>query len=339
LLSEAIASQQPGHVPTHPETFKVANHRLGQGQRSSDEETAAFRAAIGIEDHLQFLEQLSANLRWISRSRTQLRDAVKGIRKKDQDKGLFLGVIGEFSSGKSTLINALLRDDLLRTDVLQATTSTATLLSYGQPGAKIFYQNGKKEQISIKDRARFQETLHRVTTEEAVAQYVDRVHIYHPSENLRAGLVIVDTPGANADNPRHARVTCAAIRHLCDAVIVVVPAHAPVSQTLVNLLRDHLAEILHRCVFLVTKLDLIRRAWERGPLLHNIRSRLGQELGLTHPKVFPAVPQVVIDALPGKSGQDEPTRFSQQERGEFLQQFVATEKAIWQALLQQRFLI
>jgi GTPase SAR1 family protein len=42
---------------------------------------------------------------------------MKRIRKRCADPNLYLAVIGEFSSGKSTFINALLRDDKIDREV------------------------------------------------------------------------------------------------------------------------------------------------------------------------------------------------------------------------------
>jgi GTPase SAR1 family protein len=313
-----------------------------RGRRPEDEVAlGALREAVNLDGHLRFVEKVLDAYQWSPGSRARLTQEVARIRGREHDPRLFLGVVGEFSSGKSTLINALLRDDLLRTDILQATTSAATILAYGERlAAEILYLNGQRRRLPADDRAAFLERLHQVTAREEAAREVAQVTLYHPALALKNGLVIVDTPGANVENERHARVTHAALRHLCDAAIVVVPAEAAASQTLLGFLRDHLADVLHRCVFIVTKMDLIRRAREREPLLRNIAVRLGRELELPAPRLFPAAPQVVIDALgqPGGSAEGEP-RLSEGERQELLRQFDDTEAALWRTLHGQRFLV
>jgi GTPase SAR1 family protein len=313
-----------------------------RGRRPEDEVTlGALRAAVNLDGHLQFVEKVLAAYQWSPGSRARLTQEVARIRGREHDPRLFLGVVGEFSSGKSTFINALLRDDLLRTDIIQATTSAATILAYGERlAAEVRYLDGRRRPLPGHDRRAFLELLHQVTAREEAAREVAQVTLYHPAEALKDGLVIVDTPGTNVENERHARVTHAALQHLCDAAIVVVPAEAAASQTLLEFLRAHLADVLHRCVFVVTKMDLIRRAREREPLLRNIASRLGRELELPAPRLFPAAPQVVIDALSQPAGSaEEEAHPPGEERQEFLRQFDDTEAALWRTLHGQRFLV
>jgi GTPase SAR1 family protein len=312
-----------------------------RGRRPEDEVTlGALRAAVNLDGHLRFVEKVLEAYQWTPGSRARLAQEVARIRGREHDPRLFLGVVGEFSSGKSTLINALLRDDLLRTDIIQATTSAATVLAYGERlAAEVLYLNGRRRPLPGHDRRAFLDQLHQATAREEAAREVAQVTLYHPAEALKNGLVIVDTPGANVENERHARVTHAALRHLCDAAIVVVPAEAAASQTLLQFLRDHLADVLHRCVFVVTKMDLIRRAREREPLLRNIASRLGRELELPAPRLFPAAPQVVIDALGQPGSAEGEARPPGGERQEFLRQFDDTEAALWRTLHGQRLLV
>jgi ribosome biogenesis GTPase A len=299
------------------------------------------RETVAIDAHLRYLEQLTENADWTAASRAQVVAAMQRIRDRERDPRLFLGVVGEFSSGKSTLINALIGDELLRTDVVQATTSAATVLSYGSELAvEVVYRNGSRQLYPQQELASGSAVLHQVTAEEEVARGVAQVNIYHPSEKLKDGLVIVDTPGANVDNERHAQVTRTVLRDLCDAAIVVVPAEAAVSQSLVSFLRRHLADVLHHCLFVVTKFDLIRKTRERRPLLENIRCRLGRELNLDHVVVLPAAPQLVLDALRGGPGDSSPSdRLSAEDRQELLQQSRVTEEALRGMLREQNLQI
>jgi GTPase SAR1 family protein len=59
-----------------------------------------------------------------------LKDLVEKARIRVHDPNCYLAVVGEFSSGKSTLINAFLKDELLPTSAL-VTTATETRLCYG----------------------------------------------------------------------------------------------------------------------------------------------------------------------------------------------------------------
>ena len=64
-------------------------------------------------------------------ARQELSQQLQKIKNRRADPNLYLAVIGEFSSGKSTFINALLRNDLLKTSALVA-TAIDTKISYGK---------------------------------------------------------------------------------------------------------------------------------------------------------------------------------------------------------------
>ena len=83
-----------------------------------------------IEEHIRFLEKVIKKPSISVSSRHKLSENLDTVKKRYADPNLYLAVIGEFSSGKSTFINALLRDDLLKTSSL-VTTATATTITYG----------------------------------------------------------------------------------------------------------------------------------------------------------------------------------------------------------------
>jgi GTPase SAR1 family protein/gas vesicle protein len=245
-------------------------------------------------------------------------DVKQTIDRRQRESRLFLGVVGEFSSGKSTLINALTRETLLRTDVLQGTTAAATLLYFGESLAvnvrhhkKNLLANavdkistGVKSFIGLFQTAPPPPTrddllalIHQSTSDEEFAKDILQVDVELPADTLRSGLVIVDTPGANAANSRHGIVTSSALRDLCDAALVVVPAEAAGSESLMSFLKEHAADVLHRCVFIVTKVDLLRRKSDRDRVLTSLHARLSQQLGISNPRVLAAAPQFMVERV------------------------------------------
>lgn len=310
-------------------------------------------AAADIGDHLTFIQKFAARYEWPQPAVDHIRGALEAIRARQADKDLYLGVVGEFSSGKTTFINALMRDDLLKTDVLQATTATATWMRYGdQLDVEVTFQDGeqrsyRRDGITLWNRftawfkrpsfgtekSRLRDFIHRTTAEEAVAATLAGVTIFHPSDAFRRGLVIIDTPGINAANPRHAEVTTRAVREQCDAAIVVIPADVPVSQSLLAFIGQHLSDSVHRCVFLVTKLDLIRRPTERERLLRTIPKRLEAALGVSNLSVLAVAPRTVVDQVTAEEEENP------QAAEAFRREFAVVEAEIWQTLGEQREVI
>lgn len=302
---------------------------------------------VGLEDELEFVNALVARHDWSEDARRQIRDSVDKIVARDADTHLYLGVVGEFSSGKSTLINALMRTDLLKTDVLQATTAAATWMrhgpefdvevefkdlerrSYRNDGIKLWqrFTDRFREVSRDTEKDRLREFIHKLTADEEVAAQLRSVTIRHPAPAFERGLVIIDTPGANAQNARHVEVAGATLRDHCDAAIVVIPADIPVSESLLGFLREHVAEILHRCLFVVTKLDTVRRPRERDRLVKTIGARIASELGLKYVHVHAIAPRVVMDEVTG----EEHTLATADVRA-FLDSFEHFETRAWRKL-------
>ena len=85
-----------------------------------------------IDEHLKFAKALLETYKFEDANRIKLEEALKEISDKQKDYKLNLSVIGEFSTGKSTFINALLRKDLMASQYLQGTTVTATAIEYSE---------------------------------------------------------------------------------------------------------------------------------------------------------------------------------------------------------------
>lgn len=93
------------------------------------------------DDHIQFAENVIARSQLPRSQRGELHQLIQRIQQRQNDPNLYLAVIGEFSSGKSTFVNALIRDNLLKTSAL-VTTAAATRLIYGKNiDAKVHFAN------------------------------------------------------------------------------------------------------------------------------------------------------------------------------------------------------
>jgi predicted GTPase/gas vesicle protein len=288
---------------------------LSSKQASFSETNSALTEAVGISDNLEFIKRLSLRLELKPKQKRQIALDLQAIQHRQADTNLYLGVIGEFSSGKTSLINALMREDLLKTDVLQATTAAATWMRYGDEldiiidfvgGEKRSYRedgialwqrfaNWIKTPSGKTENERIRTFIHKITAKEEIAAQISKVTILHPADAFQKGLIIIDTPGANAENQRHVEVAGATLRKHCNAAIVTIPADIPLSQTLVKFLRDHASEILHRCVFVVTKMDTIRCLKERERLIEVIKARIKKELCISQVQLFAVAPRIVVE--------------------------------------------
>ncbi len=173
-----------------------------------------------------------------------------------------LAVVGEFSSGKSFLLNALLgKFGLLATDINPSTATITELEHGGADEATAFYDDGRSERVAIDSLGKF------VTTNEADAPL--RVLVKTDSPFLQRGFLVADTPGLASIDPAHRRATLQFLPG-ADAVLYLIDTQQPFSEgdaSFLGLIRQHIDTI-----FIVqTKIDLWARpqsdgrtAWEHA---------------------------------------------------------------------------
>ena len=202
------------------------------------------------------------------------------------ERGKFvLAVVGEFSSGKSFLLNAMLGKfryeqsaagpvlvGLLATDI-NPSTATITELDYGSTDeATAFFEDGRSERIPLDTLNRFiavgsggAGTLHDATKDHSDAP--TRVVVTTNSPFLERGIVVADTPGLASINPAHRRATLQFLPS-ADAVLYLIDTQQPFTEgdaSFLGIVRQHIDSI-----FIVqTKIDLWqqpqsdgRPAWE-----------------------------------------------------------------------------
>lgn len=162
-----------------------------------------------------------------------------------------LVVVGQFKRGKTTLINALIGENLLPVGAVPL-TSIVTVLAYGETLAvKVLYEDGREEQIS-RDR------LPEYVTERGNpnnAKGVREVEVTYPSPWLKAGVRLVDTPGIGSVYEHNTDV---ALRFLpkADAVLLILSVEQPVSQGEREFMR-RVAEHAAKVFVLLNKADLL----------------------------------------------------------------------------------
>ncbi|MGB9763396.1 MAG: dynamin family protein [Minisyncoccia bacterium] len=81
-----------------------------------------------------------------------------------QKDEFIIAVAGEVKAGKSTFINSLLKEEILPSDVLQATSSLIEIFYSPKPFLKITYASGRKETYEEESKTLFKDILKRVAS-------------------------------------------------------------------------------------------------------------------------------------------------------------------------------
>ncbi len=194
------------------------------------------------------------------------------VRERLERSAFVLAVVGEFSSGKSYLLNAMLgKFGLLATDI-NPSTATITELEYGtQTQAHAYYESGRVARVPVDRLSKF------VASDEDAPL---RVVVQVDSGFLQRGFSVADTPGLASINPAHRRATLQFLPS-ADAVLYLIDTQQPFSEgdaSFLNIIRSHLDTI-----FIVqTKIDLWEQRGEDGRAAWEVAAQRIQQLAAVH---------------------------------------------------------
>lgn len=253
----------------------------------------------------------------------EVNSKLKEIELRDNDNHLYLGIVGEFASGKSTLINALIGKDFFVTDAWQGTTTIPTHIRYATNIDLIInYKDGQMQRYSSNKKSllgRFLPDVYSnltnwkkivlglkgyfsannydkemlqlfdiLTTSDELTEIISEVVVEYPSDILKDGLVIIDTPGTDSTNLQHKKIAEETIAKKCDLAFVLIPSDRPLSMTLASFVKRNMGHSFDKCVFFLTKIELIKKAEERVRLYNGVKSRIQSMISINNPQLMNA---------------------------------------------------
>ncbi len=169
-------------------------------------------------------------------------------------KEYLLVVMGQFSAGKSRLINNLLQKDVLPVHTTE-TTAVITFIRYGEDEyANLTYNDGSIEDISIEESLK----LWQSGEGSEQLQKLARVNLFVKSDLLKNGLVIADTPGVNTVINKHLELTAQVIGSADRVLYVMRKTVAETDLDFIKKIRDTGAGI----IFVRTHMDELKKTEE-----------------------------------------------------------------------------
>ena len=170
-----------------------------------------------------------------------LTEEIGKVSQKLQSQRFRLPVIGEFSQGKSTLLNALLREEIQPVRAIPC-SGTVTVLRYGtQKRVVCRYKDGREEEIPLdqyKVKAAIpKEAARDHRSNELENSDIDEIIFEHPDLDLcRSGVEIIDSPGLN-EHPERTAITQKLLKDT-DAAIFLTNAMRLLSEKEQELIQD-----------------------------------------------------------------------------------------------------
>jgi tetratricopeptide (TPR) repeat protein len=182
-----------------------------------------YRQAAAIPTGPTELPALAAALERVLAGRPELAARVGDVARAvaELDQPLLVTVMGEFSSGKSSFVNALVGAEVAPTGITP-TTATINVVRYGaERGGRVIYRDDRAD--GAVEALGWDALLTRLRgLTDAEARAIDHVEILVPLPQLER-IHIVDTPGLNSIQPEH-EATARGFIARADAVVWVFTA-------------------------------------------------------------------------------------------------------------------
>lgn len=190
----------------------------------------------------------------------------------EKERPVQIAFLGQFKSGKSSLINSLLKEEVLPVGVVPV-TALVTRVRYGPlPRLTVLFQDGSEVVTSLNELPLYvTEKLNPENYRKASLAIID-----HPALKPFPKINLIDTPGLNSIHWQNSETTREWLPSVGVAVITV-SAERPLSEDDLKLIHD--TSTLCPDVFLaITKTDLFKPA-EIGEIRTHITTAVKKSLG------------------------------------------------------------
>ncbi len=166
-------------------------------------------------------------------------------------------VLGEFSRGKSTFINALIGKKILISNILP-TTAVLTKIIYSEtPKVELILNDGTQKIIKLEELINYTTCLS--NENQGLSSQIAEANVYMPLSYCKNNCIIIDTPGVNDINEQNCDITYNFLPK-ADAAIILLDPDQPFSESDRHFIQDKvLKEDITKIFFVLNKSDLLNQ--------------------------------------------------------------------------------
>lgn len=185
-----------------------------------------------FEDEIRTLKNISTLL-----DRLYLED-VEALEEMIKTNSFKIAVIGGFSSGKTTFLNAFIGRRLLYSSAKEATGAITFIQNSSEKKAIVEFENGNSKNVDLKEDNAYEvllEYLNRNSSNKAKS-----ISLYYPIDRIDKDVILVDTPGLEGISKEEMNITKSLVKE-ANAVIFMVK-HNGLDKNDLDVLTGRLAE-------------------------------------------------------------------------------------------------
>jgi len=261
---------------------------------------APHRASGGLQEPL--LGEVELFVRGLGPDCTHWADELDDLRARAESGRYFLAILGQFKRGKSTLLNALLGEEILPTSVVPV-TAIPTYVRYGaNRGADVRFGDGRVEHREGAPDDLVVYLAQYVSEEENPGNEKDvvGVDVIHPAQILADGIVLIDTPGIGSVFQHNTQATLNFLP-LCDGALFVLSPDPPITEVELGFLREVRGRI-DTIFFVLNKIDYLEGR-DRDKSIAFLKDVLKKELESREPIIFTVSARLGLAA--GRGGDEQ----------------------------------
>lgn len=233
------------------------------------------------------------------------------IKRRAGNPYLHAALIGDFNAGKSTFINAFIKQNILKTAWHAATAVPIYIYPNGQKEIRIMvetFEGGRyrlddqgqcgllEKRLQIHFPSEAKDILTLLSTSNDLSGSIKRIGLWTPGPEKLRHICIIDTPGVNPGAEEalfHVTRTRNVLRDHADAVIVLFQETQVFSGSFKKFLQENAKQFMNDAIFVITMMDLAQEG-EREVLTEYVRLQLKQTFGLENPHVFGCCAKAVL---------------------------------------------
>ena len=254
------------------------------------------------------------------------------IKSRYNDPEFKLAVIGNFSTGKSTFLNALIGQELLSVSDLP-TTAIPTYMRWVKreklkrfhirqkpeekqsPIIKLTMQNGK-EFVLNEDGVRAFRKMTRITLPNDIGKRLDfvtttssligkikRIDVFFAEREGFDNLCLIDTPGINPGDEEsrgHILQTQAVLKEEADAAMVLYTAKDAMANDTRRFMEDNAVHLMNDAIVVLTKMDLVPEN-QKEKIIRNTTRLLRVQYHQDEPRVYDISAGEALEYICGRS--------------------------------------